>query len=253
MPLKLTTTWGGFVIAAIAALLVACSPPPPDQSRPALKPLANSPGVTEQSRAEDLARIEVNRDVYVYSLRGVTEDIWRKPSKLQAVATPTGVVWAPPQPVIFDGRGRPNGPATIYLTPYRPGGGDLSVGAKEILRLPLLERDGQFDVYTLLGGLFDAGDWVVTAAGRMYWGAETVSTRIDAVNVVTGATRFVTYGKGSGGKYFKFRVEPGRVFWEQRHWSRSSSFALDESAVMDLATGEKRNVPPAPGGDPSTY
>ncbi len=253
MPLKLMTTWGGVVIAAIAAPLVACSPHTLDQSRPAPKPLANSPGAIEQSGAEDLARIEVNGDVYVYRLRGVTEDIWRKPSKLQAVATPAGVVWAPPQPVIFDGRGRPNGPATIYLTPYRPGGGDLVSGAKEILQLPLLERDGQFEVYVLLGALLAAGDWVVTAAGRMYWGAETVYTRIDAVNVVTGMTRFVTYGKGTGGNYFKFRVEPGQVYWEQRHWGMSQSFELDESAMMDLTTGEKRKLPPAPGGDPFTY
>jgi hypothetical protein len=144
------------------------------------------------------------------------------------------------------------GPATIYLTSYRAGGGDLADGAKEILRLPLLERDGQFDVYVLLGELLTAGDWVVTAAGRLYWGTETAYMRLDAVNVVTGATRFVTYGKGTGGNYFKYRVEPGRVYWEQRHWG-SSDFVLDESAMMDLATGEKQRVPPAPGGNSSTY
>jgi hypothetical protein len=118
------------------------------------------------------------------------------------------------------------GPATIYLTPYKPGGGDLAAGSKEVLRLPLLERDGPTDAYVVLGQLLDAGDWVVTVAGRLYFGMETVYTRLDAVNVVTGGTRFVTYGKGSGGNYFKYRVEPGRVYWEQRHWG-SPSFVLD--------------------------
>jgi hypothetical protein len=145
------------------------------------------------------------------------------------------------------------GPATIYLTPYKPGGGDLAAGSKEILRLPLLERDGPTDVYVFLGQLLDAGDWVVTFAGRLYFGMETVYNRLDAVNVVTGSTRFVTYGKGTGGNYFKFRVEPGRVYWEQRHWAPAGSFDLDESAMMDLATGEKLKVPPAPGDNPSTY
>lgn len=161
-----------------------------------------------------------------------------------AMGSLAGIVWSPPQSEAGEDLGRhPTEPASVYLSPYRLGGGNLEEGAQKLTSLPLLIRKDGLEHYIKLNRLAPAGDWVVLWSFVHTPGAAQHSGRLDAVNVLTKQVRFVTEAFLAGGHFFDWRAEPGKVIWQKRR-TTDTGVELVESVALDLETGERRSVPP---------
>lgn len=192
------------------------------------------------------AAIQINGETYTMQLPDGA------PDRLLAIATADGIVWDRPQAETGEELGKhPTEPAKLYLSAFRTGGGDLSAGAQALFTFPLIipyDVNGQ-DQYVQVIQMAPAGDWVAVMLYLHLPGAAQGMGRLDAVNVKTREHRVITDAWLSGGMFFDWRVEPNRVYWEQRA-TTTDSVRVVASKAMDLSTGKIQDVPPGTAKQP---
>lgn len=189
-----------------------------------------------QFASKSTASIPLQGEVYTVELASGADQ------QVAAVATAHGIVWSRPQAQTGEGLERhPIEPATLYLSPYQKGGGDLSTGARELLTFPLTIRypETGADLFLTVTNIDDAGDWVALLLNLRAQGWNQAPWRLDVVNLKTGDHQIVTDAQRAGGMNFIWRTEPGRVYWEQQSLGQTVA-----SRVVDLETGKAADVPP---------
>jgi hypothetical protein len=237
------------VLIAVAATLVGCAVKGSPTQAPMESKIGTGPATpiasSPQTPAVRTGSVQINGVSYTVEVPDGASD------KILAQGTDAGVAWVAPQKLQGEGvQQHPIEPATLWLTPFRQGGGNLAEGSRKLFTFPLTVpyQPTGADQYVLVSQIAPAGNWVAVMLSLRMQGAGNGSGQLVAVNLQTGSELVVTDAHFNGGQHFYWRAAPGHIYWEQQSLTASGEPTVVASKVIDLETNKVSDVPPGTAG-----